>query len=75
MGTIIGVLVGYVLGTQSGKEGWQETKAAWATIRQSEELRDLLAGGVSLARDSVGQVLRGNGVLGGSAPGAVRQAA
>jgi hypothetical protein len=61
MGTIFGVIVGYALGTQAGKDGWKELKDAWATIRSSEEVRDLLSGGMAI----VGQLLeRGSGLAG-----------
>jgi hypothetical protein len=61
MGTIFGVIVGYALGTQAGKDGWKELKDAWTTIRNSEEVRDLLSGGLALA----GQVLGRGGDLAG----------
>jgi hypothetical protein len=56
MGVIIGVVVGYALGTRAGEEGWQEFKEAWKVISTSQEVRDLLG----LARDLV---MRGNNVL------------
>jgi hypothetical protein len=51
MGVVIGVLVGYALGSRAGSEGWSEVEEAWKTIASSEEVRDLVAGGVSIARD------------------------
>jgi hypothetical protein len=51
MGTIIGVVVGYALGTHAGEEGWVDFKEAWKVISTSDEVRDLLAGGFSLGRD------------------------
>jgi hypothetical protein len=50
MGVIIGVIVGYALGSNAGPEGWTELEDAWHTIATSEEVRDLLAGGVDIAR-------------------------
>lgn len=51
MGVIIGVIVGYVMGAKAGEKGLEEIKQAWATIRASEEARDMVAGGLSMARD------------------------
>jgi hypothetical protein len=53
MGVIIGVVVGFALGSRAGSEGWTEVEEAWQTITSSEEVRDLVSGGVSLARDLV----------------------
>ena len=65
MGVVIGVLVGYAIGSKAGSEAWPELEDAWKTIVASEEVRDLLSGGVSLARDLLSR--RGDliaGVLG-----------
>jgi hypothetical protein len=51
MGVVIGVVVGYVLGSRAGSEAWPEIEEAWKTIVESEEVRDLISGGVSIARD------------------------
>jgi hypothetical protein len=51
MGVVIGVMVGYALGSRAGSEAWPELEEAWKTIVSSEEVRDLVAGGVSIARD------------------------
>ena len=53
MGVIIGVVVGYALGAKAGPEGWSEIEDAWHTIYTSEEVRDLVAVGVSMARQLV----------------------
>ena len=55
MGVMIGLVVGYVMGTKSGEDGVQELKEAWATIRSSEEARDMVAGGLSIARSLLGR--------------------
>jgi hypothetical protein len=57
MGVIIGVVVGYAFGTRAGDKGWAETSEAWKVIRSSEEVRDLVLGGLSVAS----QVLKGSG--------------
>ena len=44
MGVIIGVIVGYALGSRAGPEGWSEIEEAWHTICTSEEVRDFVAG-------------------------------
>jgi hypothetical protein len=51
MGVIIGVMVGYALGSRAGSDAWPELEEAWKTIVSSEEVRDLVSGGVSIARD------------------------
>jgi hypothetical protein len=51
MGVILGVLIGYALGSKAGPDAWTELEEAWHTIYTSEEVRDLLAGGVSIARE------------------------
>jgi hypothetical protein len=77
MGVVIGVLVGYAIGSKAGSEAWPELEEAWKTIVASEEVRDLLSGGVSLARDLLSR--RGDliaGVLGlGDSADRLRQAA
>jgi hypothetical protein len=54
MGVIIGVIIGYALGTRAGPEGWHELEDAWHTIYTSEEVRDLVSG----AADIAGEVLK-----------------
>jgi hypothetical protein len=76
MGVVIGVLVGYALGSRAGADAWPELEEAWKTIIESEEVRDLVSGGISIARDLLGR--RGEllaGVLGVSDPDKLRQAA
>jgi hypothetical protein len=53
MGVIIGVIVGYALGSNAGPEAWAEIEDAWHTIYTSEEVRDLVAGGVDIVRQVV----------------------
>jgi hypothetical protein len=60
MAAVIAFLAGYVLGTRAGKEGLDELKDAWETIASSGEVKDLLTGGVAIARDLV---TRGGGML------------
>jgi hypothetical protein len=61
MGVLIGVIVGYVMGAKAGEQGLEELKEAWATIRASDEVRELIAGGLSMA---AGLITRGGELLG-----------
>lgn len=49
MGAIVGVVIGYMLGTRAGERGGSELRASWHEIRTSEEMRDMVAGGISIA--------------------------
>lgn len=62
MGVIIGVVVGYALGTRAGDQGWIEFEEAWKAISTSGEVRDLVSAGFSIARDLLG---RGSQILAG----------
>jgi hypothetical protein len=77
MGVIIGVMVGYALGSRAGSDAWPELEEAWKTIISSEEVKDLVSGGVSIARDLLerrGELIAG--VLGVTDPDSkFRQAA
>ena len=53
MGVVIGVIVGFALGSRAGSDGWSELEDAWHTITTSEEVRDLVSGGLSIARDVI----------------------
>ena len=64
MGAIIGAIVGYALGSRVGEQGWAEVQEAWSVIRTSEEIRDLVAAGVSITR---GLLERGAEMLAGGA--------
>ena len=49
MGTIVGVVIGYMLGTRAGERGRSELRESWHAIRTSDEMRDMVAGGISIA--------------------------
>ncbi len=53
MGVIIGVLIGYAMGSKAGPDAWAELEDAWHTIYTSEEVRDLVAGGADIVRQVV----------------------
>ncbi|HEV3265562.1 MAG TPA: hypothetical protein VG014_08565 [Acidimicrobiales bacterium] len=55
MAAIIGAVVGYLFGTRDGQEGWNEIVDAWKVITTSEEVRDMVSGGVSMLRDVLGR--------------------
>jgi hypothetical protein len=77
MGVIVGVVVGYALGTRAGEAGWAEFKDAWKVISSSEEVRDLVSAGFSVSRDLLGRATELlSGALSGSESGAkLRRAA
>jgi len=52
MDLIVGFLVGYVLGAKGGQEKFEELKAAWQTITNTEEF--LMMAGLSLV-NRIGQ--------------------
>lgn len=60
MGAMVGLVIGYVLGTRAGKKGFDELRDAWTTISTSEEVRDMLTGGLAIAGDAMRQ---GRGML------------
>ena len=55
MGAMVGFVLGYVLGTRAGDKGWEELQQSWRTISSSEEVRDILSGGLATARDLMRQ--------------------
>jgi hypothetical protein len=60
MGAMIGMVIGYVLGTRAGEKGYEELRDAWKTITTSDEVKDMITGGLSLAGDLLHQ---GRGLL------------
>jgi hypothetical protein len=66
VGTIIGVVVGYALGTRAGDDGWTEFRDAWKVISSSEEVRDMVSAGLSMTREFLG---RGSEMLAGTLSG------
>lgn len=51
MGVMIGFMVGYVMGTRAGQEGFEELKTTLRSITSSDEVKDLLSGSLSLLGD------------------------
>jgi hypothetical protein len=60
MGLVVGLVVGYVLGTRAGDKGFEELRDAWETISTSEEVKDMVTGGLSMASDLL---THGRGIL------------
>ena len=55
MGTVIGFVIGYMLGMRDGRNGSaSEVMDAWQTISKSEEVKALVSGGMGIA----GQMLK-----------------
>jgi hypothetical protein len=48
MGVMLGFFVGYVMGTRAGQEGFEELVATARQIAGSEQLKELVSGGMSL---------------------------
>lgn len=44
MGAIVGLVIGYVLGTRAGDKGNVELQQSWRTITTSQGFRDMLGG-------------------------------
>ena len=55
MGAVVGLVVGYVLGTRAGEKGYEELRDSWHTITTSEEVKELVSGGFSVLADMVQQ--------------------
>ena len=61
MGVMIGFVLGYVVGTRSGAEGFEEMTSALKSILGSGELKELAGGALGMIADVVKQ---GAGSLG-----------
>lgn len=59
METLIGFMVGYVVGTRQGRDGLRTVRQSVDAIRHSPEVRELLSGGVSVAGGMAKQLLSG----------------
>ena len=61
MGVMIGFVLGYVVGTRSGAEGFEEMTDAIKSILSSSELKEIAGGAIGMLADVVKQ---GTGALG-----------
>jgi len=53
MAAIVGLVIGYLLGTRAGDKGRQELEESWRTITTSQGFRDMLGGLFSLTGEFV----------------------
>jgi hypothetical protein len=76
METLIGFVIGYLVGTQQGRDGLQKVRASAQAITESPEVREMLTTGASLASSAVKQVLSGGAgaVLNGAVESFTRRA-
>jgi hypothetical protein len=68
METIIGFVVGYLVGSREGQAGLERLKKSWHTIRTSPEVRRLAGEAISLAEAAARQT---SGLSPGKLGGAV----
>ncbi|KAA2263404.1 hypothetical protein F0L68_10255 [Solihabitans fulvus] len=59
MQTLIGFVVGYLLGTSHGRNGVKKTLDSIEAIRNSDEVRQLVRAGVSVAGTAAKRVMNG----------------
>lgn len=72
METLIGFAVGYVVGTQQGRDGLRRMQETIEAIRSSDEVRMAVITGASIAGSAVRQALgSGAGALASGAADAV----
>lgn len=72
METLIGFAVGYVVGTQQGKDGLRRMRESIDALRASPEVKVALLAGAAIAGNAVRQVLgAGAGVVASGAAEAV----
>ncbi|HEY7280117.1 MAG TPA: hypothetical protein VID47_00880 [Actinomycetota bacterium] len=57
MEVIAGFIVGYLIGTKQGREGYEKLVDAWKSISQSEEFRGLLSSAISIGGAALQQGL------------------
>ncbi|MCA1654962.1 MAG: hypothetical protein LC635_00505 [Pseudonocardiaceae bacterium] len=59
METLIGFVIGYVVGSRQGRDGLQKARESFDAIRSSPEVQQLMATGVSIAGTTMKQLLSG----------------
>ncbi|HUK70910.1 MAG TPA: hypothetical protein VLW50_19475 [Streptosporangiaceae bacterium] len=64
METIIGFVVGFIVGTREGKEGLDRLRTSWHSIRTSPEVRRLAREATTVAESVARQAAKGG--LGGT---------
>ena len=61
METIVGFVIGYLVGVREGPGGLDRMRTSLQSIRESQELREMAAGAVAFAGPIVKQVVSGGG--------------
>ena len=51
MGAFFAFIAGYVVGMRAGAQGYEELRDAWNTIRESDEVKELVSTGFAIAAD------------------------
>jgi hypothetical protein len=59
METVIGFAVGFIVGTQQGRDGLVKLRDSWNAISTSPEVRQAVAAGVSMAGATARQLMNG----------------
>jgi hypothetical protein len=59
METVIGFAVGFMVGTQQGRDGLAKLRDSWNAISTSPEVRQAVATGVSMAGTTARQLMNG----------------
>jgi hypothetical protein len=53
MGTLAGLIVGYVVGAGTGPEGYRKLREAWEEIQASDEWKGLVTTATGFVRDAL----------------------
>ena len=53
MGTLAGLIVGYVVGASTGPEGYRKLREAWEEIQASDEWKGLVATATGFAQNAL----------------------
>jgi hypothetical protein len=72
VGVMIGFVLGYVVGTRSGAEGFEELTSSLRSILSSGELKELAGGAIEMVADLLKQ---GTGALGDGGDAKLRRIA
>lgn len=59
METLIGFAIGYVVGTQQGREGLQKVRDSLGAILKSDDFRNVLSMSAAVSGDAVKTILSG----------------
>jgi hypothetical protein len=59
METLVGFMVGYLVGTRQGRDGMRRTRESFDAIRTSPDVRQLVATGAAIAGSTAKQLLSG----------------